>query len=496
MDVAISQLKLRGPAERAAQARFLIEDGIRTSWPDEDRLVLIRQVALGRTRADARPDERAAQFRGAWDTATNGRRHGGDSGAEDANCVWFASHAEAWRLLLRELLAGRRPLAWYWRLAVPGWQGEAAEPWLTTQLAEALEGRGTLDPVALVETVETAGGTGVLFAAVEQLGAVPGARPIEPVSVPAATEVPPEALAEATQQDAGERAAIETVLTLRARLPAPFIATVETLALRIGPDTPAARRLIERLLLRAIPSLRLAPVRLAAALRVWTDILVTGHLPQLPPASRISVSDTPVPSRKRSAARLENKTTEPAEPDRGAAEPASGMGPEEPLEPVSAEFPAAFAAWFDEQETQFAGLWQTVPALIRLGFREWLAEHPDVAADDGGRRLLRTIARHYRIAADDPALLPLADYLPGEPDFARPWRVGLDRWLWHRARIRLRELVARPGWLRLSEEKLVLRFDPESVDLRLRRLALDVDPGWTDWLGLSIRYLYAGRGEE
>jgi len=133
--------------------------------------------------------------------------------------------------------------------------------------------------------------------------------------------------------------------------------------------------------------------------------------------------------------------------------------------------------------------------LIRMGFREWLTDHPDLAAADGGRRLIRAIGRHFGVNPEDPALLPFVDCVPGDPDFARPWRVALDFHLWRRARIRLHEVVCRPGWLRQTEERLVIGFDPESVDLRLRRHALDIDPGWTDWLGLSVRYLYAKQGE-
>jgi hypothetical protein len=157
--------------------------------------------------------------------------------------------------------------------------------------------------------------------------------------------------------------------------------------------------------------------------------------------------------------------------------------------------PRSLPRLFDEAESPFAGLWLVVPILIRLGFRDWLAEHPDLAAADGGRRLIRAIARHHGVDPEDPASLPLTECAPDDPDFARPWRIGLDFYLWRRARIRLREVVHRKGWLRQTEERLVIRFDPDSVDLRLRRHALDIDPGWTDWLGLSIRYRYAERGE-
>ena len=139
-------------------------------------------------------------------------------------------------------------------------------------------------------------------------------------------------------------------------------------------------------------------------------------------------------------------------------------------------------------------LWLVIPSLIRMGFREWLAERPDLLCDDPGRTLLRLIARHHRVGADDPAFLPLAAEEEKEPpEWALLWRFGLDRWLRRNARVPLHGLVWRRGWLRLDEDRLSVRFPPAEADLRLRRRALDVDPGWTDWLGLVVRYAFAER---
>lgn len=497
MGVAIARLRLRGPPERAAMARFAIEDGIRTSWPDDERLVLIRRVVLGRTRPDQRPDRRNAHLRQVWDAATQGRRHGGESGAGDANCVWFASRGEAWRLLLRELIAGRRPVAWFWRLAVPDWQGEPVREWLALALAEALAGRGPIEPVALVEAVAIEGEIDLLFAAVEQGAASSVGQPIRSADPtadePAAGERGKTGSWNASPPSGAERATIALVLSIRENLPERLVATIERLAMRIGVTAPAARGLLERLALRASPALRLAPQQLAAVVRSYATMLETGRVPSVRTVRRALGRDAteapPRPSRQ------------PVEPPPIAASIAPGeVAPQIPQVQAAdgSLAPALFAplrpSVLDEAESASAGLWLVVPALIRLGFREWLADHPALAAADGGRRLIRAIGRHVEIDPEDPALLPFTDCAPGDPDFARPWRIALDFHLWRRARIRLRDVVRRQGWLRQADERLVIRFDPESVDLRLRRRALDVDPGWTDWLGLSIRYRYAERG--
>ena len=56
--------------------------------------------------------------------------------------------------------------------------------------------------------------------------------------------------------------------------------------------------------------------------------------------------------------------------------------------------------------------------------------------------------------------------------------------------VRLSELARRRGWLHLTDDTLLVRFPLEAADLRLRRLALDADPGWVPWLGLAVRYHY------
>jgi hypothetical protein len=51
-------------------------------------------------------------------------------------------------------------------------------------------------------------------------------------------------------------------------------------------------------------------------------------------------------------------------------------------------------------------------------------------------------------------------------------------------------VACRAGWLILHDESLEARYRVRSADIRLRRQALDLDPLWTPWLGLLIRYHY------
>jgi hypothetical protein len=146
-----------------------------------------------------------------------------------------------------------------------------------------------------------------------------------------------------------------------------------------------------------------------------------------------------------------------------------------------------------------AGLFLAIVPLIRLGWREWLAERPHLLLHQPGQRLLRRIAAHYRVPPSDPLwshlppVDPGADAPPEIDQALQLWRAGLDGWLRRKARLRLADLVLRRGWLLPGVETTLVRFPLETIEIRLRRLALDGDPGWVDWLGHSYRLVYRDR---
>jgi hypothetical protein len=163
----------------------------------------------------------------------------------------------------------------------------------------------------------------------------------------------------------------------------------------------------------------------------------------------------------------------------------------EPSPPEASSEPIALPEW-QRLESAHAGLWLIVPSLIDLGFREWILKRPDLLADNPGRQLFEEIAAHYRVELEDPALAAFEGaFCPKSAnDWARMWRCGLDRWLRRVSRRRLHDLLGRQGLLELGDRQLLVHFPAGTADLQLRRRALDRDPGWTDWLGLSIRYRF------
>lgn len=499
--VDIGRLRVRGPPHLAAWTAFAIEDACRTALPDSERLVLVRRLDLGRSGRDR--NAQAAALRRGYDLATAGARHGGDDGAGAANCVWFASHAEARRLLLAALLAGKRPTDWFWRLAVPDWAGEGGEPWLAHEIQAALAGEEAVDLVGLVTLALDAG-------AVEALVRVlSGPAPAPVRAWPGEGEAPRAIAMLSTPRSTGQAEsapapARETVARLRNRLPPILVERVEPLVRRIGIGRRASAILLERLLLIASPPLAMAPALLRELIDRWCEDIES---PAAQP-SRAAISTAPAPHRDSAT---QSRDTAPGRAATGIARDrpdvqappalalALALAPVPNLKPTASPAEPGIHPLLrqslEERRSAAAGLWLAVPALIHLGFRSWLSARPDLLDGDPGRTLIRTIATHHRVAPGDPALAPLAlsdgDFEP--PAWALLWRTGLDRWLRRRARFTLDRLVWRPGWLRLAEDRLTIRFPPSAADIRLRRHALDVDPGWTDWLGLSVRYLYAER---
>jgi hypothetical protein len=152
-----------------------------------------------------------------------------------------------------------------------------------------------------------------------------------------------------------------------------------------------------------------------------------------------------------------------------------------------------------ELHSQAAGLFLAIVPLIRLGWRDWLAKRPELLLHQPGPRLLRRIAAHHRVPASDPVwdnLPPIdPDYEPS-PEIEQAlalWRDGLDGWLRRKARLRLSDLVLRRGWILPGIETTFVRFPLDAIEIRLRRFALDSDPGWVDWLGHAYRVVYRDR---
>lgn len=146
------------------------------------------------------------------------------------------------------------------------------------------------------------------------------------------------------------------------------------------------------------------------------------------------------------------------------------------------------------------------PGTAEIGLRALAASSPWLAAWS------RLPSQFRQALLQDPAAaaLPVADLLPSAGP-ARQEALLLDHWRAAPASLRalgrqgwcrlnascrragwrgLRTLLWRPAWVQLSATHLDLVSSLQQVDLGVRRLGLDCDPGWLPWFGRIVQLHY------
>jgi hypothetical protein len=176
-----------------------------------------------------------------------------------------------------------------------------------------------------------------------------------------------------------------------------------------------------------------------------------------------------------------------------------------------------------EQPTMYGGFHLLLPLLARLQMPAFLEAHPALIEWDLPTRLLLHVARRLGLDLRDPAIAALPQDLPDEaaawdgvltgPEVWRPfvarvgrgagrpprpateillasWTVVMRRWCRRHVGIGLHTLVVRPARVTSTRTHIDVYFDLSQVDMRVRRAALDVDPGWLPWLGRVVQFHY------
>jgi hypothetical protein len=162
------------------------------------------------------------------------------------------------------------------------------------------------------------------------------------------------------------------------------------------------------------------------------------------------------------------------------------------LQPQPAPVPSQFA--LPAPLCVHAGLMLLVPALSRLGVADWLARHP--------QPLFSALLADLAARVGSPLDAPFADaFAPDSDTVCVPavlgaWRCLLRRYCRVHAHIGLHDLIVRSGRILVTPLHLDVFFDPATVDLRIRRAGLDLDPGWVPWLGRVLRFHYRDPGFE
>lgn len=182
-------------------------------------------------------------------------------------------------------------------------------------------------------------------------------------------------------------------------------------------------------------------------------------------------------------------------PTRGSTDQAPvGSAENHPLETLATAL-SAFEARLPG--SRCAGLLFVLPVLARLGIVEKCA---DAGLDCATftREILRSVLQRLHVSPDDPAWALTANppagvppaLPPDAPHQARVWRRDVRRWLRHGGGIGLARLVLRPGRIALTATHVDIHFRLADADLRVRRLGLDINPGWLPWFGRVVAFHY------
>jgi hypothetical protein len=177
--------------------------------------------------------------------------------------------------------------------------------------------------------------------------------------------------------------------------------------------------------------------------------------------------------------------------------------------------------------TQCGGLLFLLPVLQGLGLLQWCDDDQVSAAI--ARRILAAAMTRLRVPADDvawgitqspvdsPIVTASAPAIWSDTALRAPasnchielrqalmaasnvdqqaqiWLTAVRRWLRRRLGIGLASLVLRPARLGHTATHLDMHFYVNDVDMRVRRLGLDIDPGWLPWFGQVVTYHYQER---
>jgi hypothetical protein len=170
--------------------------------------------------------------------------------------------------------------------------------------------------------------------------------------------------------------------------------------------------------------------------------------------------------------------------------------------------------------TYNAGFFYCLGILDRMGIAATLAAHPELIDCSFVAFLLNQLARAAEIHADDavmqvgswfsgdqalsgercieffPTMLPVqwrsrrGAYTWTLDRLARAWILALRRWLHRTTGMSLPALVSRPGHIRATRTHLEVVMPQSAIDMRIRKAAIDVNPGWLPWLGKVVSFEY------
>jgi hypothetical protein len=150
--------------------------------------------------------------------------------------------------------------------------------------------------------------------------------------------------------------------------------------------------------------------------------------------------------------------------------------------------------------TSAAGLYFLLNPMAHLGFAKAVADVRFAQARIAARVLMH-LAAHAGVEPSDPILAWISDEIERSNEaFAplqletskvvRAWALAVRRWCWRAGRLLVSDVVNRSGRVLSSRTDVDVSFALDDADVRIRRIGLDIDPGWLPWLGCVVRFHY------
>jgi len=541
----IRSLKLRGPDDsQLLQLRYGLEEAFRiASLPNlpANATVLIRHLDLGAVRSGLAAVQLADRIAEAVRALATEAICIDQEPGDDARAVWFSDPLQPYRLLLQRLLDGKAVDAWYWRSFFSEQTPGLNEGVITDLFIAACRTsvKGLAVPLLIQSCIETPRLSRLLSLVTPAL-----ARRVlrEQGMLPVRALAPPTG---GKTQQPQSRGALQSEIRPLRRIDAPDISLAWRRAMQKavaywGCDDMRSHWLALQALVCRRPAYLARP-------DTWHDIELTHWLETwsvMRPRHGSAGINRPGPLRhSRSTTSDKHHNVDPDFDSFGWFKRPAQSPLGEDLGDVRASVNACerkpsgrdpgHDPGLEDRTALFsrhAGFALLIPLLQRLGMDRLLQHHDALLAADFPRQLLWTMATRFVPDEDDPCRCLFND-TEATPDarinrFNAPplwWRLAEESgrsprcltlqasdlrvaelinafqlasglFLRRHCALSLRGLIHRPGRVELTPTHWDVTFEINQTDLRLRRMALDIDPGWVPWLGYVVRFHYRSGG--
>jgi hypothetical protein len=527
-----SRLRLRDERQKT-QVEFALSEALRSvSLPGEAQgwVYYFRSVCLTDMPADGDRVVWLEKMQQALTERVGSVVHGGDQRAAYADVVFFRSHEEGFELLLRRVMRREASAEWFWPL-VTGVEPGAPRSELVAVIVERLrELPGAWSRVAQALFSQTGDHEALEVAAVLPVASVARwVRELDANGPPRAasstlplSEDVANSLARAAQKFGREDPRTIWLASLAALFISPIsLATGSVVALGRAAlrRIDAPQTLSDRIETRPPPNKRHAS---SIAFDGDADVSKIEPPAAFPTNSLQQAESFERPSTQSEDRDVKGRSIEAAERFDAPEMHQAAVKPEtsqhsEPV-PAAESYALAFNSEYLGIPTKAAGLLFLLNSLQYVGIAKVIAANPQLAELRIPARILLRLAEHAGVVAPDPILTWLhVEIVASEDAFAslqlpatswpaqfgrcprpdveaallvRGWSLAVRRWCWRIGRLTVRDVVTRHARFIASRTDLDVSLPLDDADIRIRRIGLDIDPGWLPWFGRVVRFHY------